>query len=117
MILYLSGPMSGYPDYNRGAFSEAEKVLNAQHYSVVNPGALPDLPMMEGKKLWHRYLRRDIKLLMGCDAVVLLDGWEVSDGARLENYVAFQLGMPSYRLLNDKLKLNMHWVERAEKMG
>jgi nucleoside 2-deoxyribosyltransferase len=117
--MYVAGPMSGLPDYNRGAFSEVTQVLRDQYYGVINPAELGDTPDMkqDGRKLWHKYLRRDIKYLMDCDAVVALEGWAESDGAKLEVSVAFELGMPIYRMRNDKLELIMHAPHRAERMG
>ena len=37
MRIYISGPMSGYPDLNRPAFDAAEKRLTAQGHFVINP--------------------------------------------------------------------------------
>ena len=42
---------------------------------------------------WVEYLRKDIKLLMDCDAIYLLKGWEESRGSRLEVYIARELGL------------------------
>jgi hypothetical protein len=39
-------------------------------------------------------LRRDIAALMLCDTLALLDGWETSEGAFLEMFVARSVGIP-----------------------
>ena len=37
MRIFVSGPMTGYPDLNRPAFDAAEKRLTAQGHFVINP--------------------------------------------------------------------------------
>ena len=41
-------------------------------------------------------LRADISELLSCDALLLLDGWQRSPGARLEVEVALQCGLTVY---------------------
>lgn len=38
-------------------------------------------------------MRADIKALMGCDAVAVIDGWHASRGANAEINLATQLGI------------------------
>lgn len=42
---------------------------------------------------WVGYMRKDIKLLMDCDAIYKIPGWEDSRGARLESHIASELGL------------------------
>mgnify|MGYP000078277595 CR=1 FL=1 len=87
--LYLSGPMSGIPDFNFPAFQAAAAHLRAQGYTVINPAEFG-----EGDGLaWSDYLRKDIRALMDCATIVLLPGWGASKGARLEEHIARELGM------------------------
>lgn len=78
----------GPPDYNYSAFNEMAKKLRDLGFDVVNPAELhpadPDVP-------WNFYLRRDIPELVKCDTLVLLRGWEISKGARLEHHIASEL--------------------------
>lgn len=87
--VYLSGPMSGYPDHNFHAFHEARKCLQAEGLTVVCPA---EAGLVDGWE-WEDYMRRDIVMLMDCDAMVMLPGWEDSRGARLESTIAWQLNM------------------------
>jgi DNA modification methylase len=41
---------------------------------------------------WADYLKRDIPLLLGCEAIYSLEGWEDSKGAELECGIAESLG-------------------------
>ncbi len=101
--LYISGPMTGIDDDNRPAFAAAARQLRAAGYEVVSPAELDDnerVPMT-----WHDYLRRDIKVLMDCDAVATLPGWRESRGAKVETNLAMSLDMPVHHV--------MHWLTVA----
>lgn len=89
-LLYLSGPMSGVADNNFPAFFAAETALREAGYAVVNP-AVSD---MAPESPWEAFLRDDLRKMLGCDGVVVLPGWDQSQGARLEVYVANQVGIP-----------------------
>lgn len=90
MKVYLSGPMSGYPDHNYPAFAEAREALRKAGLTVVCPA---EAGVVEGWT-WEQYLKRDLVVMLGCEALVLLPKWEDSRGARLESSVAWQLSMP-----------------------
>jgi hypothetical protein len=101
MLIYTAGPMSGLPDHNFPAFHDAAARLRAAGYEVLNPAEQEfngDLT-----KPWAYYLRRDIPLLCRCDAVALLPGWSESRGAKLEYYIAAQLGMD--------IRTLEHWLD------
>lgn len=94
--LYLAGPMTGLPDFNRPAFHAAAAALRAAGYEVVNPAELDESEPItdpDGPGAWERYMRRDIPHLCKCDAVALLPGWTESQGAQLESLIAHGLGM------------------------
>ena len=76
--VYIAGPMTGIPEFNRPAFYAAEEYLKGHGAKVMNPAILPDG--------WeHRsYMNIAIPMMMECDAVALLPGWQESAGARVE---------------------------------
>lgn len=86
--IYLSGPMTGLPEYNFPAFfAEAER-LRGLGFDVVNPAEInPD------GGTWEECMRRDVALLVTCDHVATLPGWDKSQGAQLEVYIADRLGI------------------------
>lgn len=90
MKIYLSGPMTGLADFNKPAFDEAARFYRAFDFEVVNPAEV-ELP--EGEASWVNYMRADIKLLVDCQGVVMLAGWEASAGAKLERDIALGLGL------------------------
>ena len=88
--VYVAGPMTGYVDKNFPAFTRAAKALRESGYVVINPA---ELDADEPERTWEACLRRDIKQLVTCDAVAVLDGCIDSRGARLEIYIARALNM------------------------
>lgn len=94
MIVYISGPMTGYVDYNRDAFFAAEKHLTAKGFKVVNPAALDVADGSDQVIQPHSYyMRRDLSALLDCDLIYLLPGWRYSKGAITEKTVADVCGI------------------------
>lgn len=94
MNVYVSGPMTGYVDFNRPAFFAAEEHLASQGWVVVNPARV-DLEGIEDVSDWThaQYLKRDLKMLLDCDAIYLLPGWKYSKGANIEHQTALACGI------------------------
>lgn len=89
--IYISGPMTGYPECNFPAFEQAANRLRAIGFDVVSPHEFGE---GDPSKSWSDYLRKDlIAMLDGCNSVATLHGWENSRGANLEVHVAQTLGM------------------------
>ena len=92
--VYISGPMTGYPDLNKKAFDEAEKYLMARDDlgSVVNPIKLSESVerrfYLSDKSHYYACMKQDIVAIMDCNSVYMLKGWEHSKGAMLEHQVA-----------------------------
>ena len=88
--IYIAGPMTGHSDHNFPAFHAAAERLRNASWDVVNPAenfaGRTDLPR-------ETYLRADVGLLVQCDAITLLPGWEESRGAKLEYLLARELGL------------------------
>lgn len=97
LTVYLSGPMSGLPEFNIPAFIVAADRLRAAGVSVLSPHEIEHLePNGPGSISWATYMRNDLKCLIRCDAIALLPGWPKSKGAQLELTTALALGMPVY---------------------
>ena len=96
--VYLSGPMTGKPDWNRAAFAEAEKRWREKGWDVFNPAAdAPQSGETPQPRSW--YMRRDLREILHCTAKALLPGWDHSRGATFEQAVARELGLPRYDAL------------------
>ncbi len=81
--VYIAGPMTGYPEHNYPAFEAAAKTLRDAGYDVVSPHEInpESTPYVEA-------MRNDVRELITCDSICLLDGWERSRGAFGEEYLA-----------------------------
>jgi nucleoside 2-deoxyribosyltransferase len=103
MYVYLSGPMTGYKDDNRPAFRDAAADLRAMGYSVISPDELDDaLPVV--KDTWSAYMRRDLPFVASADMGVLLPGWRMSKGSRLEAAIMNAIGCPLFEMVDGELR-------------
>lgn len=114
MKAYLGNKMSGIPQFNFPWFDEAAAYLRGLGIDVVSPAELdtpetrkaalasPDGSMGSGtvnNETWGDFLARDVKLIADgeLDAIIVGPEWFDSKGARLETFVAHQLGLPTLR--------------------
>lgn len=91
--VYVSGPMTGYEEFNFPAFDEAAAVLRSLGYAVCSP-AETDLILGVGALSHAQYLRFDFQRVLEADFLVALTGWEKSLGAISEILVAVRIGTP-----------------------
>lgn len=103
--LYVSGPMSGWTDYNFPAFNEASAKLRDAEYAIENPA---DKGVLSGWE-WEDYLRYDLAQLLQCDGVAVLPSWHLSKGACFEVDVATKLRMPVHPVET--------WIDIAKARG
>ena len=110
MKLYIAGPMTGIANLNYPEFMRIEEILKQRGFSVENPARVDYLHSRELKMLmlgnscgvcsagknhdWEWYMKRTIAMLIECDGVALLRGWDASRGAIIEHDLAVKLGMP-----------------------
>ena len=88
--VYISGAIAHYDMAERKeAFSDAEMRLRSMGFNPVNPfkNGLPD------EAHWREHMRADIRLLLDCEFIYMLQGWELSKGAKLELDVASSCGI------------------------
>lgn len=90
MKIYLSGKISGTDlDYVRRLFDKVANTLRALGHEVTNPlcnGLSETAP-------WEEHMAKDIIDLLQCDGIYMLQGWEDSQGARIEHAVAKEIGL------------------------
>lgn len=91
MKIYISGPISGLDRAEYLAnFAKAEIKLKARGFDVLNSTRLlPSRWLWIYRLLGYRLtLLYDLWHLFHCDGIAMLDGWQNSRGARLENATA-----------------------------
>jgi hypothetical protein len=89
-IAYLSGPMTGLPEFNFPEFNRVAALWREKGYRVFNPAENHNGVTTLDRPV---YMRTDIEQLLQAEIVVVLDGWEQSVGARLEVAIARELGL------------------------
>lgn len=114
MKAYLSGPMTGYPEYNYPAFRHAATWLRTvAGWEIESPheNPPPDNPdQYDDEATWQYYMELCQKQVERCESIVLLEGWPESRGARQELEWALARGMnviflerpvagPAYRII------------------
>lgn len=88
--IYIAGPMSGLPEFNRPTFMQVAKLLRERGHFVMNPAENP----APASGSWDDWMRLAIGQLIQCEAVAVLPNWEASNGASLEVTIAHRLRMP-----------------------
>lgn len=91
--IYISGGITGVDDYME-RFAKAQKELEAQGYSVLNPALFNSI--MPEDTTYEEYMKMSFTMLDMADAVYFLKGWDKSMGANREY---------GYALANDKILL------------
>lgn len=86
--VYLSGPMTGIDNYNYPLFNEVAESLTSQGVIVWNPAENPLLEECSLSYRRRRYLRNDSDGLAWASEIVLLPGYEESEGVFWELAVA-----------------------------
>ena len=90
--VYLSGPMTGLPDYNRAAFNLRAEAFRAAGYTVNNPA---EISVTHGtSKSYGFYFRRAMRMLLNSDVVYVFGDITESKGALMELDVAKMAEMP-----------------------
>ena len=89
MKIYISGKISGTDLIETSKrFAAVAKELQKQGHTTVNPfenGLSEHDP-------WEDHIAKDIINLINCEGIYMLQGWEDSQGARIEYAVANKLG-------------------------
>lgn len=111
VTVYLSGPMTGYPEFNYPAFQHACTWLRAMGFTVESPHENPKPEEeLDGQQLWEYYMVLCRAQVAKCDRIFFLHGWPESRGARQEFQWAIEMGLevaflekpiagPTYRII------------------
>ena len=85
MKVYISGKITGTDlTHTRKRFSDVADKLQSLGHEVTSPlcnGLSETDP-------WEAHIAKDIANLLQCDGIYMLQGWEESQGARIEHAMA-----------------------------
>lgn len=94
--IYIAGPMTGLPENNFPVFHEAAKQWRANGWHVVSPA---ESFGSDGTLPYRYYVEHDVYLLLSCDAIAVLPGWNspTARGSVWEYFIAkVLLNVPVY---------------------
>ena len=91
-VVYISGPMTGLPDYNRAAFDLRAKLIREAGYQVNNPA---DISRKHGlDKPYAFFFREAMRMLLQSDVLYVFGDITKSEGAQMEIKTAKMAEIP-----------------------
>lgn len=91
LTVYVAGPISGITDFLE-RFQEGQMEVASLGHLPVNPLEVCK-KLVGGHHTWLDFMRADIRALLECDGIYCLRDWHQSRGARIEHFIAENLGM------------------------
>ena len=88
--MFLSGPITSHEDFNHPTFHRIAAEFRMAGFEVCNPAEFFD---GDTSKERHEYMRESFKYLLEADTIVLLPGWQESEGSKVEAAVAKELDL------------------------
>ena len=99
--VFISGPMSGYPGYNFKKFREIEEKLKLYGAEVVSPERIcqkyTQEAVLKNYGLMAQMVAEQQDELLTCNAILLMNGWETSNGSRYELSTALKNKMAIFQ--------------------
>lgn len=91
--IYIAGKIGFLPEHvYKANFETGKREAASLGFSAVSPVDLPH----DHERTWKAYMIEDLKALLQCDAVYMLDNWADSRGARIERWFALRYGKDVY---------------------
>ena len=108
--IYLSGKMTGLPNYGFDIFDKNRDFLINSGWDVISPADIDREegfdPVVSGAEFteeqYLEVIKRDYAALLKCDAIGFLNNWADSRGAKLESDFANVLKLDRYRVDADR---------------
>ncbi len=92
ILIYISGPITGYVDLNKPAFDKMARLLDivnglSPQVHCISPLEITPPDQQAGKN-WEDFMRDDLEIMMSADVLVMLPDWKSSSGAITEYFTA-----------------------------
>lgn len=104
LYIYVAGPVTGVPDYNRKLFFAIKKYLSwFKDVVVVTPTEMAlELKEIIGLEideiLWNQFMSYSIAQIAGFDVVVFTENYYLSAGCLMEEMTCKKMGIERYYL-------------------
>ena len=99
--VFISGPMTGYENFNFKKFDAIADRLSHAGVDVVNPVDIcrkyKKEKVLADKSVFAQMVEEQQAAEKTCSAILMLNGWEVSNGARLELDTALKNGLDVFQ--------------------
>lgn len=106
--IYIAGKVTGLPIHEvTMKFGTAQKQIEEMGFIALNPLELVN----DWKATWQNAMKICISKLATADAVVLLDNWEQSKGAKIEKQLADDLDIPTFNNTKGGLQVLKYQIE------
>lgn len=92
-VIYLSGPMKGYPEGNYPLFRSVAAKLREQGHRVYNPAEFPHNGPHDTFPIRQAFAAYCSFICLEADTIVLLPGWQKSKGVSAEKALAENCGL------------------------
>lgn len=102
-LVYVAGPYSATTVKGRSKNIKAAWKVGCQ---VATLGVYPVVPHMNTAHMdklqdWQWWIDATLELMLRCNAVLMIEGWEASKGARGEEAMAKKVGIPVFYNISD----------------
>lgn len=112
--IYISGAISEVPHKNIDAFIKASNYITALDCVPVDPHIICEF--IKDGSTWESYMKVCLKHIPGCDAMVVIDGWETSRGVPVEVFNAQQMKIPVFHFPSLEI-FSYHFNLQKEKIN
>ena len=116
--VFLSGPMTGYENFNFKKFDTIADRLSRAGVDVVNPVDIcrkyKKERVLADKSVFAQMVDEQQVAEKACSAILMLDGWETSNGARLELDTALRNGLDVFQEKDISLVIGLASNPRAK---
>lgn len=117
--VYLAGPMRGHPEFNYPAFNSLEAWIIVHGMPVGSNSGRPAEVFNPASNFngdttreFSEYMRADIPMLAKCQGIVLLPGWQDSEGARLEVEIGKALALDFFEAVGPRRTFRVNGHDR-----